>query len=72
MAGGMWALHTICYILTYSHFVQTISTLRRHMYLIVQIQNLLRNSRIVRYNSVMGGQSNNSYFAQDTSGIVSI
>ena len=32
----------------------------------------LRNSRIVRYNSGIGGQSRNSYFAQDNSGIVPI
>ena len=56
----------------YSHFVQTISTIRRHMYLIDQLQYLLRNSRIVRNNSGIGGQSKNSYFAQDNSGIVPI
>ena len=32
----------------------------------------LRNSRIVRYNSGIGGQSRNSYFAQENSGIVPI
>ena len=32
----------------------------------------LHNSRIVRYNSGIGGQSRNSYFAQDSSGIVPI
>ena len=55
--------------LIYSHFVQTIGTLRRHSYLIDQLQYILRNSR---YNSGIGGQSKNSYFAQDNSGIVLI
>ena len=42
------------------------------MYLIYHLQYPQRNSRIVRYNSGIGGQSENSYFAQDTSGIVPI
>ena len=54
--------------LIYSHFVQTIPTLRRHIYLIYQLQYLLRNFRIVQYNSRIGGQSKNSYFEQDNSG----
>ena len=32
----------------------------------------LRNSRIVRYNTGIGGQSENSHFAQDNSRIVPI
>ena len=55
--------------LIYSHFVQIFPTLRRHIYLIDQLQYLLRNSRIVWYNSGIGGQSKNSYFAQDNSGL---
>ena len=58
--------------LIYSHLIQTIATLRRHMYLIKQLQYLLRDSRIVRYNSGIGGQSKKSYFAQDNFGIVPI
>ena len=58
--------------LTYSHFVQTIPTVRMHMYLIDHLNYLLRNSRIVRYNSGTAEQSKNSYFAQDNPGIVLI
>ena len=45
-----------------------------HSLIICYILNIypLRNSRIVQYNSGIGGQSENSHFAQDNSGIVPI
>ena len=47
-----------------SHFVQPIPTLRRTWLQQKSIKYPLRNSRIVRYNSGIGGQSRNSHNAQ--------
>ena len=55
-----------------SHFVQLFPLCAgTHTLSIFNIYPL-RNSRIVRYNSGIGGQSENSHFAQDNSGIVPI
>ena len=55
---------------------QTIPTLRRdehlNRYIYMYKRYPLRNSRIVRYNSGIGGQSENSHFAHENSGIVPI
>ena len=59
----VWQILTLS---SYSHFAQGHNTLS-----IFKIHPL-RNSRIVRYNSGIGGQSENSHFAQDISGIVPI
>ena len=58
--------------LTNSHFVQLFPLCAgTHILSIFNIYPL-HNSRIVRYNSGIGGQSENSHFAQDNSGIVPI
>ena len=58
--------------LTNSHFVQLFPLCAgTHTLSIFNIYPL-HNSRIVRYNSGIGGQSKNSHFAQDNSGIVPI
>ena len=58
--------------LTNSHFVQLFPLCAEtHILSIFNIYPL-RNSRIVRYNSGIDGQSENSHFAQDNSGIVPI
>ena len=55
-----------------SHFVQLFPLCAgTHTLYIFNIYPL-RNSRIVRYNSRIGGQSENFHFAQDYSGIVPI
>ena len=58
--------------LTNSHFVQLFPLCARTHTLSIFNIYPLRNSRIVRYNSGIGGQSENSHFAQDNSGIVPI
>ena len=47
-----------------SHFVQPIPTLRKAWLYQKSIKYPLRNSRIVRYNYGIGGQSRNSHNAQ--------
>ena len=57
---------------TNSHFVQLFPLCAgTHTLSIFNIYPL-RNSRIVRYNSGIGGQSENSHFEQDNSGVVPI
>ena len=58
--------------LTNSHFVQLFPLCAGTQTLSIFNIYPLRNSRIVRYNSGIGGQSENSHFAQDNSGIVPI
>ena len=58
--------------LTNSHVVQLFPLCAGTHTLSIFNKYPLRNSRIVRYNSGIGGQSENSHFAQDSSGIVPI
>ena len=39
--------------LIYSHFVQTITILHRHIYLVNQLQHLLHNSRILQFCTIL-------------------
>ena len=58
--------------LTKSHFVQLLPLCAETRTLSIFNIYPLHSSRIVRYNSGIGGRSENSHFAQDNSGIAPI
>ena len=61
-----------CSHFAHSHFVQLFPLCAGTYTQSIYKRYPLRNSRIVRYNSGIGGHSENSHFAQDNFGIVPI